>query len=766
MYYSREQHKRFLDKELTAISEAYLKLLNSKAISLLSSNEIYVTQYIKLDFKQPEDPSNADKNVLGSGQLMLRFKKDKGIPRKNEYFTAVILEKDMCLPKNWGEITWGKLRSHQVEFSEVHCVWQGKADDNGFLLCGFSGISIEMSQYLINNKLEGCVIVLGPQEPPMEYYQNLISVVGNTSESLPARTLLDFEKSNILWNPEEINSNSSQIDRIIRLLEEKNEMIIQGPPGTGKTHLMAGLVAQLIQNNKSVLVTAMTNRALIELAEKDSLKDALAQKKVKKTNVSSDEIIACKNLCPVDSKQITCMPGCVTLSTFYNSSGWAKTCYEERPFDYVIMDEASQALFGMIAASMNLGKKIIWIGDQNQMQPIVLLSEETLVRNDYYMLANGFQTLCDNFSFPSFILTESHRLLPNAAALTSSFYHTPIKSVADFDYIIDSNKFPFAPKDGGCTILYKEMPVGEKADRHSCLYAIDIITKLLSIYPDIKVAVLSKFRATVRMLQNCFISQHGSKNNVLIDTVERVQGMTCDVCLYFIPNTMTNMSLDKALFNVATSRAKQLTIIVADKSIAHNVCDKDVNSFMQKVITGNIENITSEKSASEDKIIDMHGARIVVKGKVDLTKFETPKQRAVKSTTKKNIYIIDTNVIVNCPDIISKIDEQYMVVLSAKVIDELDKLKIKLSSEEKRNVESALRNINKALDKPNVRMELSDLSLLPSDFDRRSPDNNILTVALKFKDENPILLTSDNGLQVKAKGLNMKTISLKDFLKK
>ena len=49
---------------------------------------------------------------------------------------------------------------------------------------------------------------------------------------------------------------------------------------------------------------------------------------------------------------------------------------------------------------------------------------------------------------------------------------------------------------------------------------------------------------------------------------------------------------------------------------------------------------------------------------------------------------------------------------------------------------------------------------------KRLPDNNILTVALKFKDENRILLTSDNGLQVKAKGLNMKTISLKDFLKK
>ena len=55
---------------------------------------------------------------------------------------------------------------------------------------------------------------------------------------------------------------------------------------------------------------------------------------------------------------------------------------------------------------------------------------------------------------------------------------------------------------------------------------------------------------------------------------------------------------------------------------------------------------------------------------------------------------------------------------------------------------------------------------LPNDFDKRSPDNNILTVALKFKSENPILLTSDNGLQVKAKGLNMNTISLREFLKR
>ena len=65
-----------------------------------------------------------------------------------------------------------------------------------------------------------------------------------------------------------------------------------------------------------------------------------------------------------------------------------------------------------------------------------------------------------------------------------------------------------------------------------------------------------------------------------------------------------------------------------------------------------------------------------------------------------------------------------------------------------------------------VCMELSDPSLLPSDFDRRSPDNMILTVALKYKVDNPILLTSDNGLQIKARGLGITTISLKEILKK
>ena len=103
---------------------------------------------------------------------------------------------------------------------------------------------------------------------------------------------------------------------------------------------------------------------------------------------------------------------------------------------------------------------------------------------------------------------------------------------------------------------------------------------------------------------------------------------------------------------------------------------------------------------------------------VTLSKFEKPKKEIKKD--KENIYVIDTNVFVDCPDIISRIDKKYPVVLSAKVIDELDYLKISLSEEQKKNVQSALRQINGSIDKRGIKMDTADLTLLPNDFNKKS----------------------------------------------
>lgn len=152
-----------------------------------------------------------------------------------------------------------------------------------------------------------------------------------------------------------------------------------------------------------------------------------------------------------------------------------------------------------------------------------------------------------------------------------------------------------------------------------------------------------------------------------------------------------------------------------------------------------------------------------------IEKFKTElfeKELYIKDQLLAKHYIIDTNVFVDCPEILSKIDIKHNVVLSARVIDELDKLKRKLKGTEKENTDKALKLINQKLGKKksNLRTARADLRLLSVDFNDKSPDNLILCVALMYKDKNPFLLTSDNGLQAKAKICDIPTISLREFL--
>ena len=738
MQYTREQQEKFLDEELSAISDKYIQLISKKALTLMDSGEVFVSQYMKTDDK---------------GFVILKMRNSRGLPRKGDYFCATLLVDEMSKFKNWGNISWADLRrKYQKKISEVYCAWLGKTDNAEFSLVGMKGISLDLAKEL---KPE-CILVLGPQEPPIKYYQNLISIVRNEPSTTVMGQMMDYDKKQIEWSPMRLSAKNSSGEFFRGQLSLTDEIIIQGPPGTGKTYKMANLIA-LLPNDASILVTALTNRALMELAGKETLKKKLDDKHVFKTSLTTDEQKEIPQLQRIEGTEIHCIPGNLTLATFYAASAWAKKIVDEPPFDFVIMDEASQGFFVMVCAAKKLGKKVIWIGDQCQMPPVINMNPDKLLEKNWGPLSSGFKTLCDNFSYPSYLLSDTYRLTKRACAFTGIFYNGTLHSVADIhqDIPIDN----LSP-GGGPSLVTIPLEPGNRSPQNMIEVVLNMVKSLLSYNSKLEIAILSKFKKTVKNMQREFVTYFGEQKNVLIDTVERVQGLTCDVCFFCIPNVLQYMSLEKTLFNVATSRSVYNTVIVCDVNMLDSVnMDNDVRKYLEQVKMDNIpfvEDLTKPNLSSGPKVV----------GKIDLSQFETPKQKAVKSNTKKNIYIIDTNVFVNYPDIISKIDSKCSVILSAKVIDELDKLKITLDSDGKGNVEKALHSINKSLDSPNVSMELSDLSLLPIDFNKKSPDNNILSVALKFKDENPILLTSDNGLQVKAKGLNIATISLKEFLKR
>jgi rRNA-processing protein FCF1 len=364
-------------------------------------------------------------------------------------------------------------------------------------------------------------------------------------------------------------------------------------------------------------------------------------------------------------------------------------------------------------------------------------------------------------------------LTKRATDFTGIFYNNALKSKTN-----PNNEFgyPTLSKDisqilnpqGGPTLLKTDLPIGEKAPFQAITLAKKIVSALQQISPQLEIAVLTKQIATVKALQRAMAGDH---KNLLIETVDRVQGLTTDITIFVVPNTGLHYSLEPRLFNVATSRAKRHTIIIADKNLLQNPhIESNVKIFLQKLddefsfyFQADNRVIACSPKQSEQSKPKENKVGTTILGYVDLSKFEKPKKEIRKD--KQNYYIIDTNVFVDYPDILSKIDNKYQVIFSAKVIDELDYLKISLSEEQKKNVQQALKLINGSLDKTNVTMETADLSLLPNDFNKKSPDNFILSVALKHKQENPIMLTSDNGLQIKAKGLGITTITLKDFLK-
>jgi superfamily I DNA and/or RNA helicase len=75
---------------------------------------------------------------------------------------------------------------------------------------------------------------------------------------------------------------------------------------------------------------------------------------------------------------------------------------------------------------------------------------------------------------------------------------------------------------------------------------------------------LTKQIATVKALQKTMADNY---KHLLVETVDRIQGLTTDITIFIIPNTSLTYLLEPRLFNVATSRVKRHTIIIADKSI-------------------------------------------------------------------------------------------------------------------------------------------------------------------------------------------------------
>ena len=753
---TRGNQIEFYNREIQEILLNYKSYLDSKCIDLFNKVELFIGEFEYIDDSRNQVVFSFPKEQLPKTKIPLTASK----PKNPEILTSTFFEK-----------TYSNYRMNDVSlFSECYGVYYH--EENGKMKIGFNKIDVEF----INGLQKGVKIVFGISDPPLKYYFNLISITKNDRKNIKVDDLLlgNYHLNN--FNPIFIEDSLDLVEKYKSELKQEDVIIIQGPPGTGKTFFISRLISELSKEKKTVLVATLANRSLIELAKKYFSISGLKKGNVYKSNLTLEESKEVKDLKLVP-KDFLPTEESILLTTYYKMSGLATEVVNEPIYDYVILEEASQCFLGTIAAAKLLGKKIILVGDPLQLPPVINQDNPNKVSNDIDLMLESFTYYASTINCPKFRFTSSYRFSENACNQTNSFYENSLKSKSDIqeNNEIFKNLNSLYNKSGGTSLFYYD------SINLNLLYQFlfSEINNLLRINPDFEIAILSSTKKGVKLLRdNLLYKLNDSQNQIIINTVDGVQGLTVDFCFYFAyseGNPSFSFLLNR--FNVATSRAKYCTLMLIDETYKIVRPYKGlVGQFISKcniVTKDNLQENTTDNNAvsiNELTLIDKSpsfdnertsGLKVI--GKIDLSQFEKPKKEI--KNDKQNIYIIDTNVFVDYPEVISKIDKKYKVILSAKVIDELDYLKISLSDDKKKNVQKALRIINVEIDKRDIKMDTADLSLIPNDFNKKSPDNFILSVALKYKNENPILLTSDNGLQIKAKGLNVTTITLNEFLK-
>lgn len=546
MYIDRRNHWQFLEDELKAETEEFNKKFMTTAISLLqNSEEMFVAQFV----------------TFKDGEMIMKFPNTRSLPRKGEFLMCMVLPPDLQNYRNWRGLTYRDLYKQRYNSTEAVCIWHSSTNDKNFSLVGFSKISLDFAEYIKDTS--GIILAFGPQRPPIDYVMNLQRVVEDKI-SVSVSSVLDCAYTPKDWSPILIN-HDNVADFVYTQLSLTDTMILQGPPGTGKTYMIAELCARLCEEGFSVLVTALTNRALMEIAEKTAVESLLKEGKIFKTNITTDEHREMSKLEPI--KHIAPIPSAIVLSTYYITSGFAADLSLETPFDFVIMDEASQALLAMFAASKKMGKHNLWVGDIHQLSPIVALNGDRVKICNYGDMINGLQLLADNSSSPIYQLTKTYRFGQRAADYTGIFYNGTLKAHKSGVYTGLQSMQKILFKEGGPTLVLTDMPSGEYTPRFAIMLAAYIVGSIHNDAKDKDIAVLTCMRNTTRALQKAIIQNVGSYDNVIIDTVARIQGLTTDVTLFFVPNTSYTWTLEPHLFNVATSRAKEHTIIIADKNL-------------------------------------------------------------------------------------------------------------------------------------------------------------------------------------------------------
>ena len=547
-----KKHIEFYKREIEEIQWSLEETFATPAIMLHNRGELFISRFERYDELR--------------GTLIFSFPNDLDhLPRINEEFSCFVIRSAFNDLETIPDTTYSDLLDSlgENDITEIRLVSYYEGPDPKRIGAIFSDVDPGFLSR-IEPKMK---FFIGPKEPPLEYLGNLqlFSERFRNNPNEQVNPYLEVTKS-IHAARLPIGLLEVQDISVFLLNEiEHNEIVLlQGPPGVGKTYLASILVATLIDKGNSILLTALTNKASVEVCEKEVLQPYLANGCISKVSLKTIEKKYHPGLMGIDC--VFPEKGRAVLATYYTFSRiWSELTVPV--FDYVIVEEASQSFLTTIVAAKLAGKKVIIIGDSYQIPPIVNQKKPEQVDDNIRQLINGLETFSSLLDFPYYRKVESRRLSKRAVQYTNIFYQDQLISLVETDILSAKQQFGklahYIHPEGGPSLILMNLSLGKIVPQ-----AREFIISVLKGEPHkkYKIAILAPFRETIGEMQGK-IMKALNNYDILIDTVDRVQGLDVDFCFFIIPKGTFDKSLQLNRFNVATSRSKIATFIIADRTI-------------------------------------------------------------------------------------------------------------------------------------------------------------------------------------------------------
>lgn len=375
-------------------------------------------------------------------------------------------------------------------------------------------------------------------------------------------------------------SGEALIPSMLRLCDEIDGSVlpVQGPPGSGKTYVGARAIVALAKAGKRVGVTAVSHKVIANLLKAVIEADA----RISVAQKTPDDVPAGIENLGTNADALAA----VTAGKVVGGTAWLWSHEDARSsLDYLFVDEAGQMALASVLAVAPAARNVVLLGDPQQLeQPRKGAHPEgTDVAALVHVLA-GTPTIDDT---QGLFLDRTWRLHPDICRFTSeAYYEGRLFSIDGAERQRLDGDPPFAgsglflvevPHDGNQASAPEEVDAVERIVRRLLAPTrtwVNCDGDTLTLGPG-DVLVLAPYNAQVSALRER-LRPLGVER---VGTVDKFQGQEAAVVVYSCTSSSPEEAprgmdflYDPHRFNVATSRARAMVIVVASPRLFAAEC--------------------------------------------------------------------------------------------------------------------------------------------------------------------------------------------------